>query len=100
MAAKHSTGWTLTRTSPDDTEGDEVETPIWVVYTWSPGCPARLHLANGDPGWPAEDPEVEIVSATVDILNGDPVELSEPEVESIRGWIIENHQRECARWDD
>jgi hypothetical protein len=102
VSTKHDVGWTLVRTNPDDPEGDEIEIPICVRYTWSPGCRARLHLSNGDPGWPAEDPEVEIVSAEVDVLGGAPVELSDLEESEIRTWIVESHESretERERWE-
>ena len=37
---------------------------LWVTieYRYTPGRPARLYLRNGDPGYPADPAEVELVS--------------------------------------
>ena len=37
-----------------------------VEYTFTKGIPGRHTLANGDPGYPEEPPEVEISSVKVD----------------------------------
>lgn len=40
------------------------EIEVSIRYTYLPGRPAVMYLRNGDPGYPAEDPEIEFVSAT------------------------------------
>lgn len=37
------------------------------------GSPAVMYQRNGDPGWPAEDPEIEVISATP--IDGDGLTL-------------------------
>lgn len=43
-----------------------------VDYGYYAGCPAKLYLRNGDPGYPAEPPEVEITKVLVK-PNGDDI---------------------------
>jgi hypothetical protein len=38
---------------------------IEIVYNYSPGCPAVMYQRNGDPGWPAEPAEVEVMDVTL-----------------------------------
>ena len=38
------------------------EDDVTVEYHYSPGRPAVIHLRNGDPGYPADPAEVEILS--------------------------------------
>lgn len=42
--------------------GAEIECEI--TFTYSPGRPAVMYLRNGDPGYPADPAEIELVSAT------------------------------------
>lgn len=37
-----------------------------ITYTYSPGRPAVMYLRNGDPGYPADPAEVELVKAEVE----------------------------------
>ncbi len=46
---------------PFGIEPDSLE--VLIEYTYSPGRPARMYLRNGDPGYPADPPEVDFVSA-------------------------------------
>ena len=41
-------------------EIDATEVLLDVTYTYLPGSPAVRHLSNGDPGYPAEAPEIQI----------------------------------------
>lgn len=53
------------------------EFDVTVCANWYPGSPDVPYLANGDPGYPGWDPEVEIL----DVFgpNGEKHELSEEE---------------------
>jgi len=78
----HFTGSTLiTR------ESDDGEVVIEVEYKFYPGSPAVMYLSNGDPGYPAEPNEVEIVSAKA---NGVEVELTDAEIEQVEVAAEEN----------
>ena len=35
---------------------------LTVLYTHTKGSPAVMYQRNGDPGWPAEPPELEVLS--------------------------------------
>ena len=45
-----------------------------VKFNATPGSPGRMYLANGDPGYPDEPPEVEILSVK---LEGNDQDLDE-----------------------
>ena len=47
-------------------ELDATEITLDVTYTYIPGVPAVRHLSNGDPGYPAEGPEISICAMKVD----------------------------------
>jgi hypothetical protein len=68
-------------------ERDEEEIELRIEATYSPGCDAVPYLKNGDPGFPSEPAEVEILSATDD--NGTEWELTEREEERVREKIEE-----------
>ena len=38
------------------------DTQVEVFFYYTPGCPAKMYLANGDPGYPEEYAEVELDS--------------------------------------
>lgn len=42
---------------------------VEIEYQFSKGCPEVRYQRNGDPGWPAEPPEVEILKAK--LIDGD-----------------------------
>lgn len=42
---------------------DSVKAHVEVEFIYHPGRPERWYLNNGDPGYPADPPEVEILSA-------------------------------------
>tara|TARA_R110000868_G_scaffold71029_3_gene208422 strand:+ start:1656 stop:1973 length:318 start_codon:yes stop_codon:yes gene_type:complete len=44
---------------------DGVEVIVTCAYTYTPGSPAVYYQRNGDPGWPEECPEVEVVGMKV-----------------------------------
>ena len=39
-----------------------IELPVCVECDYTPGCDAVMTLPNGDPGYPAEAPELEITA--------------------------------------
>ena len=43
------------------------EVAVDIVFNYSPGRPAVMYLRNGDPGYPADPPEVEFVSASIEV---------------------------------
>lgn len=46
--------------------GEEViEEEYQVKFTYTPGRPAVMYLRNGDPGYPAEGPEIEVQDIVV-----------------------------------
>ena len=61
-------------------ESDDGEVEIEVEFRFYPGSPAVMYLSNGDPGYPAEGPEIEIISAKA---NGVEVELTDAEIEQV-----------------
>ena len=71
---------------------NDVEVIADVNYSYLPGSPAVMYQRNGDPGWPAEAPEMEILTIEID---GHPAPkwldrlLSEDD--HFRDWILEHH---------
>lgn len=66
--------------APDDER--EVAYPrLEITYRYSPGSPAVMYQRNGDPGWPAEPAEVELINAQ--LLNGDGLD---PTLEQVNEW--------------
>jgi hypothetical protein len=68
-----------------------------VDYKITPGRDAVMYLPNGDPGYPAEPPEIEIISVKwgdIEVLQA----LSEDDLEIIEDFIADNHDEEdfCA----
>lgn len=47
------------------TEIESVEVACDVTYSYTKGTPAVMYQRNGDPGWPAEPPEIEVIGVTV-----------------------------------
>lgn len=43
------------------------EIPVDIKFTYSPGRPAVMYLRNGDPGYPADPPEIDLVSVHLEI---------------------------------
>lgn len=65
MKQTFSYSFTYTSTAlGSDTVVGEAE--VEVKYTFAPGCPAVMYLRNGDPGYPAEGPEIEIVEILIE----------------------------------
>lgn len=44
----------------------EGDTPYMVTVDYDPGTPDVYHLSNGDPGYPGDPEEVEVVEARLD----------------------------------
>lgn len=61
-------------------EGQDVS--FIISYSYSPGRPAVMYLRNGDPGYPADPPEIEVNSLHV-IVKKDGVET----YEAIPRWL-------------
>jgi hypothetical protein len=53
---------------PDD-EREVAYPTVEIAFTYKRGSPAVMYQRNGDPGWPAEPAEIELVSAK--LVNGD-----------------------------
>lgn len=64
-------------TMPIHRNQKDIEVDISGLYYT--GRPAQMYLRNGDPGYPMEDAEVEIISARHE---GNPIELTNIEVEA------------------
>ncbi len=69
------------------------ERDVEVSYSYSPGRPGRMYMRNGDPGYPDEPAEVEIL--LVNFLGLDVLEdLPEPAFDSLLDTISNNHSYE------
>jgi hypothetical protein len=68
-------------TFPGLADGEyEVAYPkIEITYRYLPGSPAVYYQRNGDPGWPAEPAEMEVISAK--LIDGDGLTPTAKEVE-------------------
>lgn len=89
--------------------GDEVD--VEVGYNYTPGCPGKMYYANGDPGYPEEPAEVEIVSIK-EAETGREIqdeELAEGELERLNEGCFEyaedsaaeaKAEAAIARWED
>tara|TARA_R110000868_G_scaffold86015_1_gene241492 strand:+ start:789 stop:1148 length:360 start_codon:yes stop_codon:yes gene_type:complete len=67
-----------------------------VIYTYRRGSPAVMYLRNGDPGYPEESPEIEIVRVEQESLtSGKSIWL--PASEDNAEWAIEYFE---ARTDE
>ena len=64
-----------------------------VTFTYWPGCHGVHTLSNGDPGYPAESPEVEIISVTV---NGAVLELTDEQTEQTQALVLEKYEEQLA----
>lgn len=62
---KITTGITVTFPINDEGERDSAQPKLEITYTYQPGSPGCMYQRNGDPGWPPEAPEVEVVSVKV-----------------------------------
>lgn len=65
------------------------ETDAVVTVDYWPGRPAVMYLRNGDPGYPEDPPELEIVSMT---LNGEPYEPTEREAEDLIDRLLQGDE--------
>lgn len=54
---------------PDD-EYEVAYPRIEIEYRYSPGAPAVMYQSNGDPGWPAEPAEIEVIAAKLIVNDG------------------------------
>ena len=62
-------------------EVDDDVVEVYVTAQYSPSTPHVFYLPNGDPGYPGDPEEVEIISA--ETADGTPVELTEAEYDLI-----------------
>ena len=46
---------------------EDVTREVEVEYVYTPGCAAVMTLPNGDPGYPAEHPEVEVTGVFFEV---------------------------------
>lgn len=64
-----------------------------VTYTFQKGDPGCMYQRNGDPGWPPEPPEIEIVEVRV---QKDQVPawfaLAVEQSGSVWNWLADHHQ--------
>jgi hypothetical protein len=70
-----------------------VEKKADVEYLWTKGSPEVRYQRNGDPGWPAQAPEMELVGIEVDggKLPGW-LDKMLCEDDDFRAWIFAHHQ--------
>lgn len=68
---------------PDD-EREVAYPKVDLVLNYSAGSPAVMYQRNGDPGWPAEPAEIEIISAK--LADGDGLA---PTQEQVDDWAQE-----------
>ena len=54
--------YTLTAWAPFGLDDDGL--PVDITYAYTPGRPAVMYLRNGDPGYPADPPEVDFIAVT------------------------------------
>lgn len=74
--------------------GNIGEHEVQVDYTYSPGRPGKMYMPNGDPGYPDEPAEVEILNAwlyELDVLQY----LSDQSYDSLLDTISNNHSYEA-----
>lgn len=78
---------------------------VEITYSYSPGSPAVMYQRNGDPGWPAEPAEIELIN--VHLIDGDGLA---PNDQQLREWAYDwlhdagfdqacEHAEECRRPD-
>lgn len=91
----------FTQSVPVEIEDTEILADVTYVYTkGDPGC---MYQRNGDPGWPPEPPECEVVK--VQIANADSPEWfyrAVADSERVYSWLVSNHaepEREYERED-
>ena len=65
---------------------DQEDIDVTVIGYYSPGLKGRRHLANGDPGYPDEPSEAELLHAYV---NGVEFELTDSELDKAIEALIE-----------
>ena len=65
---------------PDD-EREVAYPTVDVTFTYKRGSPAVMYQRNGDPGWPAEPAEVELVGAK--LIDGDGLQ---PTPDQLNDW--------------
>lgn len=68
-----------------------------VCFTMTPGHPGCMYLSNGDPGFPPEPNEIEIIDVRYLNDDGKPMELAavglaDHELEQVETWLAENFE--------
>ncbi len=91
-ASHHTHAIEVPVTFPINNEGDrEVCYPrIEVTFSYLPGSPGCWTQRNGDPGWPADPAEIEIIKAVMVDGDGvtDPHDTPDPDPDgTIRDWV-------------
>lgn len=64
-----------------------------VTFNFYEGCRARWYLDNGDPGYPAEPAEADIISVKVD---GKDIELTDEQMEKLSDAVCEEYSEQLA----
>jgi hypothetical protein len=71
------------------------EQDVEVKYNYYPGRAARMYMPNGDPGYPEDPAEVEILSVTTNLGTLTEIEILDfltlVDLESLQTEIEENH---------
>jgi hypothetical protein len=68
----------------DENGIDVVYPQIEIVYSYLRGSPAVMYQRNGDPGWPAEGPELEVMDVTLTDDAG-----LDPDAKQLMAWAEE-----------
>lgn len=63
---------------PDD-EREVAYPTVRIDYSFSKGSPAVMYQRNGDPGWPAESAEVELIKAI--LIEGDGLQPTQDQID-------------------
>lgn len=83
---------------------DGTEVDVEVEYSYSPSTPDVMYLSNGDPGYPGDPEECEILSVKLDEKNGRVLgedEIDEKTYERLTEQISEEARNEAeGRYED
>lgn len=60
---------------------DDVEVDITITFDYEPGRPAVWYLSNGDPGYPAEPAEIDVIR-TVRSDTGEEIDIDTSNMQS------------------
>ena len=75
-------------------DADNVAYPlISIEYSFLPGSPAVMYQRNGDPGWPADPDEIEMLSAVLIDRDGLMTLTNDRVNEMAEAWLYANQDR-------